>query len=739
MADAITVEKGAIVEGPGEVGGGDTYGGLEPGPLYTSVAGVISGVTFGDSAGNQDSTLYVLSGGSAYGVKAIESGMVVEAGGTASGTMLSGEGADLNVEGSATGARVGSATFEFVRSGGVASDDIIQSSAALYLEGTGAVSRETVQSGGMVDFQNDLTSDFTLAVSGSAGIAPATTTLEGVTVSRGGSVVIGGATPGERRDGKPRGRFDHRRTDRRLWARPCWAPERWRTAPSTARSAAWRSGTTRSVTTTIRGFWRSRLAVTPRMCRCSVTARFSSTAARPPPTPCSKAATRGLPQPSSWISAPLSGRSWKAATQEIVEYGAVASGTAVSNGGVEIDYGSAVGTVVSSGGVASVLEATSAHGVESRATILAGGLLEIGSGGEGHATMLAGKEYVEEFSVASGTTVMSGGRSYDFALGSATATLLSSGGVQYVYGVASGTTVLAGGDESIESGGTGEAARLAGKEDVEAGGVASRTAISGGGVANVLGVADLTTVSNGGEEVVRGGVASGTTVLSGGVDFVLSGVAEATTISGGGRAAVKSGAETDATVDGGASLTVSAGGTVSGTLTLAGGTATVYGAVAAGATVAFSGSGGLLVLDDASAFEGDISGLADASQKIELAGFAYSTSETVSFTEAASNTSGVLTVHDGARTAALTLVGSYATIDFTLAKGPGGSTYIYDPPAASAVSGPAPLAQAVAAFAARASEAVHHPGGADGPTEWSQGRPATIFPAPAHALHVAGT
>ena len=334
---------------------------------------------------------------------------------------------------------------------------------------------------------------------------------------------------------------------------------------------------------------------------------------------------------------------------------------------------------------------------------------------------------------------MSGGRSYDLALASATATLLSSGGVQYVYGVASGTTVLAGGDESIESGGTGEAARLAGKEDVEAGGVTSGTTISGGGVVNVLGVEDLATVSNGGEEVVRGGAVSGTTVLSGGVEYVLSGTADATTISSGGRAAVKSGAETDATVDGGASLTVSAGGTVSGTLTLAGGTATVFGAVAAGATVAFSGSGGLLVLDDTSAFEGDISGLADASQKVELAGFAYSTSETVSFTEAASNTSGVLTVHDGVLTAALTLVGSYATGDFTLAKGPGGSTYVYDPPPAAPVAGAAQMVHAIAVFtgsAAPASDAALHALAVDHLMAWDRGRSDMTFPVVAHAPSV---
>ena len=351
LAIALTVSKGAVVDGPGEVGGG--YTGYDPnaGPNETSVAGEISGVTLGDSGAGDDSSIRVLSGGAAYAVKVIESNIVVSAGGTASGTTLSGEPAELFVYGSATGALIGSGAFEFAESGGVASDDTVQSGGALYLEGTGVVSGETVQSGGMADFQGDLTRDFTLAVSGSSGIAPGTTALDGVTVSTGGYLIIGGSTlvsgvtgslgsdsitsyltvaagarlfgPGELAQGYVYGVIsgvafgeDAERYD----------GEGVLEIESGGRAANVSvfgdgevlvdSGATASDTLLQSGYTGSSTAL--------------------------------IVDSGVTVGTRLQSR-----TQEIVEHGAVASGTVVSTGGVEFDFGSAVGTTVSNGGVAS--------------------------------------------------------------------------------------------------------------------------------------------------------------------------------------------------------------------------------------------------------------------------------------------------------------------------------------------------------------------------------------------------
>lgn len=55
----------------------------------------------------------------------------------------------------------------------------------------------------------------------------------------------------------------------------------------------------------------------------------------------------------------------------------------------------------------------------------------------------------------------------------------------------------------------------------------------------------------------------------------------------------------------------------------------VSGALGSSGMVAFSGAGGELVLDNAAAFAGEISGLTMSSQKIDLVGFAYGAGETV--------------------------------------------------------------------------------------------------------------
>ena len=106
--------------------------------------------------------------------------------------------------------------------------------------------------------------------------------------------------------------------------------------------------------------------------------------------------------------------------------------------------------------------------------------------------------------------------------------------------------------------------------------------------------------------------------------------------------------------------------------------------MAAGQTVSFTASGGDIVLDNPAAFSASIAGMTNASDKIDLGGFTYGAGETVSWTEAAGNTSGTLTVTDGSKTASLTLLGSYVTSDFSLSDDGIGGTYVVDPPHAGA-------------------------------------------------------
>jgi hypothetical protein len=77
-------------------------------------------------------------------------------------------------------------------------------------------------------------------------------------------------------------------------------------------------------------------------------------------------------------------------------------------------------------------------------------------------------------------------------------------------------------------------------------------------------------------------------------------------------------------------------------------------------------------------FKAGIAGLKTPGQQVDLGGFAYSSAETVAWSQ--SGTSGTLTVTDGAQTAHLTLVGAYVKSDFHLATDGHGGTYLDDPP-----------------------------------------------------------
>jgi autotransporter passenger strand-loop-strand repeat protein len=195
------------------------------------------------------------------------------------------------------------------------------------------------------------------------------------------------------------------------------------------------------------------------------------------------------------------------------------------------------------------------------------------------------------------------------------------------------------------------------------------------------------------------GWASGTVVLSGGQELVQDhGIASASKIRFGGTETVASGGVAVAATISGGTLVVSSGGALSGGLTIQGGRAIVSGAVAAGQTVTFTGAG-VLELDNLAGFHAVISGLTTSSQKVDLGGFAYSSSETATWTQA--GTSGTLSVVDGAKVATLTLIGTYATSNFQLAADGHGGTFLFDPPPpeqATAAPAATRFAQALAGF-----------------------------------------
>ena len=72
----------------------------------------------------------------------------------------------------------------------------------------------------------------------------------------------------------------------------------------------------------------------------------------------------------------------------------------------------------------------------------------------------------------------------------------------------------------------------------------------------------------------------------------------------------------------------------------------------------------MLELDNLPGFAAKISGMSKATQQVDLGGFTFTVSESVTWAQA--GTSGTLTVTDGAKVAHLTLIGTYATADFML-------------------------------------------------------------------------
>jgi autotransporter passenger strand-loop-strand repeat protein len=248
-------------------------------------------------------------------------------------------------------------------------------------------------------------------------------------------------------------------------------------------------------------------------------------------------------------------------------------------------------------------------------------------------------------------TVMAGGTQN--VNGRADNTTISSGGSENVFGggIASGTTIDSGGGQYVERGGLaiGTTIGAKGLEVVDSGGSDAGAQIDGGRQA-VYGLAVGATVSSGSQVVENGGEADGTTVVTGGKETVL------------------------------------AGGFTAGP-TISGGTVEIArGAVTSGSTISFAG-GGMLRLDQSTGFHGLVAGFAQP-DRLDLADIHFGSATKLTFVEAGSNLSGMLSVTDGIHTAKIELLGQYSAANFHLSSDGTGGTLVTDPPSALHIGHP---------------------------------------------------
>ena len=194
--------------------------------------------------------------------------------------------------------------------------------------------------------------------------------------------------------------------------------------------------------------------------------------------------------------------------------------------------------------------------------------------------------------------------------------------------VFNGATVGASDFVQVLSGGSASGNTINGGQlQILAGATASATLVNSGFLLVTGGAAANTTVRNSGFDIVAGGTDIGTNVASGGFLIVQSGgTATGAVVSSGSFALLSSGAINNATLQPGASLIVPAGGTATGTVIQPGATLDL-------ATLAFAAGGS--------------------------SGFNAAT--------------GVLSVTEGGRSAAVQLGGSYAGESFTLSDDGGGN------------------------------------------------------------------
>ncbi|MGC2411790.1 MAG: NF038122 family metalloprotease, partial [Stellaceae bacterium] len=351
------------------------------------------------------------------------------------------------------------------------------------------------------------------------------------------------------------------------------------------------------------------------------------------------------------------------ATNYTVGTGHTSTGVIIYSGDNEFvkSGGTAVATYALSGG----LEVVSAGGADRSAQLGSGAEQDV-FGSAKSVVVNGGTQIVASGGVASGGTVSNGGGQYANSGGLASGAVIRGGGFQAVYGGTATGTIVSGGSQFVAYGGKaiGTIVRSGGWLDVFSAGTTSRTTISKGGSETVSSgsVANLTTINSGGSEIVSaGGVASGVTVKAGGIQAIFAGGTARRTVLSGGTETVH-GKAIGGTIHGGL-FEVASGGTASGFVSFV--------------------SGGTLQLDAGASFTGAIKGFA-IPDGIDLRSVAFGAGTTKSFTEAASHTSGTLTVTSGTHTVHLTLLGVYSTSNFNLATDNHGGTLVTDPPLVAA-------------------------------------------------------
>jgi autotransporter passenger strand-loop-strand repeat protein len=221
------------------------------------------------------------------------------------------------------------------------------------------------------------------------------------------------------------------------------------------------------------------------------------------------------------------------------------------------------------------------------------------------------------------------------------------------------------------------------------GGQSVGTIVLAGGIQIVAGggVATGTRVSGGGVENVSAGTIVDTTILSGGT-LTLSysaKVGQGLVVASGGKVEVGYLATLNGfTASNGVTLTLGVFGSAGQTV-LDGGTEVIDGGDAEG-TVTFLGGHSTLVENKGAFTTSSVTGFSKG-DRIVLKAFAFHPSETLSFSENAGKTQGVLTITDGLLSTKITLLGQYIAAGFHLAAKAGGGTAITysDAPAIEAV------------------------------------------------------
>jgi autotransporter passenger strand-loop-strand repeat protein len=365
---------------------------------------------------------------------------------------------------------------------------------------------------------------------------------------------------------------------------------------------------------------------------------------------------------------------------QIISSGGFAKATVISSGGRQIvgDNAFASGTIVDGGGTQTILS-----GGFASATIIDGGEQIVAGGEVLSTTIVDGRQIVGAQTNVFATNVGNKAVEEVHSGGFTHETTVHSGGCLILEGAALAdfSNILRGGTLELEGGLFGGTIASGAREILLSGNYGGLFVANGVGFF-VGAHADLTgtTVESGTVETIKpGGIEVNTTILGGG-SLIVSGGSAGGTIDSGGKAVVNKGALQGATIEAGATAVILSGGTAEN-ITLSGGQETIRsGGLIRGETT--FGAKGVLHYYGA-ALSAEFAGFA-ASDRFDLASFAFDKSETLSFVENSLKTRGTLTVSDGAMKATITVFGQYVAAGFHIATDHvAGSVITYSPPTSS--------------------------------------------------------